>query len=164
MNEPVSQVVGKLPYGVYVVTVGRGGAENGLTVSWLSQASFDPPMVVLAVDKLHYSEEILRSTKTFVVNVLGDDQKKLAAQFARETIAGENKLSEVPTHPADGGAAILDGALAFLDCQVEAIHPAGDHLLVLGRVETAGILREGRPLTTLESGLRYHKSRPGRRS
>lgn len=149
-----------IPYPIAVVTVGRGGVENALTVSWLSQASFDPPMVVFSVDKRHYSEELLRSTKNFVVNLLGDDQRRVAGHFARQAMAGQDKLGAVATREAPSGAQILTDALAWIDCEVEAIHPAGDHLLVVGRVGDAGVLREGKPLTTTESGIRYQKSRP----
>ena len=148
-----------LPLPVTVVTVGRGGVENGLTVSWLSRASFEPPMVVFAVDKRHYSEELIRSTRTFVVNVLAEDDKKLAGLFARQAISGEDKFQGLQTSQAPSGGKVLDEALAWLDCEVEAIHPAGDHLLVLGKVVDASVKRQGPALTTA-SGLHYKKSKP----
>jgi len=139
------------------VSVGRGGVENALTVAWMSQASFDPPMIVFSVDKRHYSEELLRGTKNFVVNILADDQSKLAGRFARQSMVGDDKFAAVETRESDGGARILKDALAWLDCEVEAIHPAGDHLLVLGRVNDGAVARKGSCLTTA-SGLRYRKS------
>ena len=158
-DEKMMQALEKIPYGVAVVTVGRGSAENGLTVSWMSQVSFDPPMIAVAIDKVHYSEEFLRSTKTFVVNLLGEDQKKIAGHFARESMAGDNKLASLNTRASDGGAAILTDALAYFDCEAVHFFPVGDHLLVVGKVEDAGLLKDGKPLTS-ESGIRYRKSRP----
>jgi flavin reductase (DIM6/NTAB) family NADH-FMN oxidoreductase RutF len=149
----------KLQYTVGVLCVGRGGAENALTVGWISQASFDPPMVVVAIDRVHYSEEFLRSTKNFVLNLLPENEKRLATHFARESVLGQDKLKTVATRPANSGAAILEDALAYLDCEVTAMHPAGDHVLVVGKVEDAGVLREGAALTSI-SGLRYRKSKP----
>jgi flavin reductase (DIM6/NTAB) family NADH-FMN oxidoreductase RutF len=145
-----------IPYPVTVVSVGRGGVENALTVAWLTQASFDPPMVLFVVDKGHYSEEILRSTKNFVVNVLGADQAKLAGHFARQSMSGESKLDRVPTREADSGASIITDAVAWLDCEVASIHPAGDHLVVIGRVLDGAVQRQAEPLSTA-SGLRYRK-------
>jgi flavin reductase (DIM6/NTAB) family NADH-FMN oxidoreductase RutF len=160
MDEKISKALSKVVYPVCVVTVGRGGAESGLTVSWISQVSFDPPLVAFAVAKVHYSEEILRSTKTFVVNILADSQTKLAGQFAEETMAGVDKFKGVKHHPADGGAAVLDDAIAWLDCHVVDLHSAGDHWLVVGEVEAGGVEDdEGVPLTSF-SGMRYHKSKP----
>jgi len=149
-----------IPYPVTVVSVGRGGVENALTVSWLCQASFDPPMVLFAVDRRHYSEELLRSTRTFVVNLLGEDQKKLAGRFARQAMVGEDKLEGLATREAAGGARVLSDALAWLDCEVEAIHPAGDHLIVFGKVLDGGVQRQGAAPLTTASGIRYRKSRP----
>ena len=153
-----SDVLAKIPYGVSVVTTGRGGtkAENGLTVSWLSQVAFEPPMLMIAVDRLHYSVDLLRSTKNFCVNLLGEDQGALAGRFARQATTGEDKLADVPQRPADSGAAILTDAVAYFDCEVTSIVEAGDHALVVGRVEDAGLLKERAPMTSA-SGLRYRK-------
>lgn len=156
-----SAALQQIPYSISVVTVGRGQVENALTVSWFSQVSFDPPMLMVAIDRVHYSEEFIRSTKSFVVNLLGEDQRALAGHFARESQAGEDKLAGLAVRPAPSGAAILEGALAYFDCELESIQPVGDHLIVLGRVGEAGVLREGKPLTTA-AGMRYHKSRPHR--
>jgi flavin reductase (DIM6/NTAB) family NADH-FMN oxidoreductase RutF len=153
-----SDVLAKIPYGVSVVTMGRGGTkvENGLTVSWMSQVSFDPPMLMVAVDKLHYSVDILRSTKNFCVNLLGEDQVTLAGRFAKQATSADDKLADVPQRPADSGAAILTQAVAYFDCEVVDLVPAGDHLLVLGRIEDAAVLKDAAVLTSA-SGLRYHK-------
>jgi flavin reductase (DIM6/NTAB) family NADH-FMN oxidoreductase RutF len=157
-NSDFGEILAKIPYGVFVVTMGRGGAqvENGLTVSWMSQVSFSPPMLMVAVDKLHYSLDLLRSTKNFCVNLLGEDQGKLAGRFARQAMAGGDKLADVPQRPADSGAAILTDAVAYFDCEVTSIVETGDHALVVGRVEDAGLLRDRAPMTSA-SGLRYRK-------
>jgi flavin reductase (DIM6/NTAB) family NADH-FMN oxidoreductase RutF len=157
----VAAALEKFQYTIGVMCVGRGGAENALTVGWMSQASFNPPMVVAAIDRVHYSEEFIRSTKNFVLNLLPEDDKRLAAHFARESVVGQDKLKAVATRAAESGAAILEDALAYLDCEVVAIHPAGDHFLVVGKVEGAEVLREGSVLTTA-SGLRYQKSKASR--
>ena len=148
-----------IPFPVTVVTVGRGGVENGLTISWISQVSFDPPMVAFSMDKKHYSEELLRSTNTFAVNVLAEDQKKLAGHFAKQAKAGEDKFADLKTSEAPSGCKVLDDALAWLDCEVEAIHPTGDHFLVVGKVLDAAVKKQGPALST-SSGIRYKQSKP----
>lgn len=150
-QERFVEVLRKLPLPVTVVTVGRGGVENGLTVSWVAPASFDPPQVMFAVDRLHYSVEFLRSTKNFGVNVLGAGQERLAGHFARQSLTGERKLDEVRTRESFTGAAILADALAYLDCELAAVHEAGDHLIVVGTVVDAGVLREGAPLSAADT-------------
>lgn len=153
-----SDVLAKIPYGVSVVTMGRGGVkvENGLTVSWMSQVSFDPPMLMVAVDKLHYSLDLLRSTKNFCVNLLGEDQAALAGRFAKQATTGEDKLADVVQRVAESGAAILTEAVAYFDCEVTSMVETGDHMLVVGRVESAAVLKDRTPMTSA-SGLRYRK-------
>lgn len=151
---PFADVFKKIPYPVAVVTVGLGGSENGLTVSWLSQISFEPPMLMFSIHRDHYSVEHLRSTPHFVVNLLGDEQGNVAAHFAKTSLVGKDKLSKFRTRPAKSEVPILSDAVAYFDCAVVETIPAGDHLLVLGRVEDAGILRDAAVLTSA-SGLRY---------
>lgn len=153
-----NEVLAKIPYGVSVVTMGRGGAkvENGLTISWMSQVSFNPPMLMVSVDKLHYSVDLLRSTKNFCVNLLGEDQLPLAGRFSKQATTGEDKLADVAQRTAESGAAILTDAVAYFDCEVASIVEAGDHLVVIGQIEDAGMLRAQAVLTSA-SGLRYRK-------
>jgi flavin reductase (DIM6/NTAB) family NADH-FMN oxidoreductase RutF len=153
-----SDVLAKIPYGVSVVTMGRGGAkvENGLTISWMSQVSFNPPMLMIAVDKLHYSVDLLRSTKNFCVNLLGADQAALAGRFAKQATTGDDKLTDVPQRPSESGAAILTDSVAYFDCEVTSLVEAGDHLVVIGQIEDAAVLSDRAPLTSA-SGLRYRK-------
>ena len=156
-RETFADVLRKFPQAVSVVTVGRGGVENALTVSWVCPASFDPPQIMFAVDRLHYSVEFLRSTKNFGVNVLGAGQERLAGHFARQSLTGERKLDEVRTRESFTGAAILADALAYLDCELAAVHEAGDHLIVVGTVVDAGVLREGAALTSLGADVQYRQ-------
>jgi flavin reductase (DIM6/NTAB) family NADH-FMN oxidoreductase RutF len=150
-------VLRKFPMPVTVVTVGRGGAENALTVSWAAPVSFDPPQMMVALDKLHYSVDFLRSTKNFAVNVLREGQERVAGHFARQSIAGDDKLEGVSTREGETGAAILTDALAYFDCEVEVIQEVGDHVIVIGRVVDASVSSDGQPLVTTSAGLRYLK-------
>jgi flavin reductase (DIM6/NTAB) family NADH-FMN oxidoreductase RutF len=152
-------VLKRFPLPVSVVTVGRGGAENGLTVSWACPVSFDPPHVLIAVDRQHFSIDFLKSTKNFALNLLKTDQRKMAGHFARQSFLGEEKLDAVRTHEGDTGAALFDDALAWLDCEVVRTLEVGDHLLCIGRVVDARVLAEGPALLTTD-GVQYWKARP----
>ena len=152
----ITEVLKKIPYPVSVVTVGTGGAENGLAISWMSQVSFDPPLIMFAIDKNHYSNLPLGS-KGFVVNLLKSDQNNVAGHFAGQSMEGENKIDKFPTRPAGSGSPILTEALAFLDCEVEKTIEVGDHTLYIGKIVDAGVLNDGQPLTSA-SGMRYKKS------
>ena len=149
-----SKELGKIPYGVCVVTAGLGGTENGLTVSWLTQVSFDPPMLAFSIDRKHYSTELVEDVPSFVVNLLGEDQLAVAGLFAKASTTKKRKIDEVETTRTPTGLAIISGSLAYYECDVVAKHEAGDHYLVVGRVTDAKILREGPPLTSAH-GIRY---------
>ena len=155
-NSDLSDVLAKIPYGVSVVTTGRGGVVNGLTISWMSQVSFDPPMLMVSVDKLHYSVDLFRSTKNFCVNLLAETQLAVAGHFAKQATTGEDKLATVPHRESDSGASILTEAVAYFDCELVQLVEAGDHFLAIGKVESAGILNDVEPLRS-SSGMRYRK-------
>ena len=157
-DDKIESALEQLNYGVSVVTVGRGGVENGLTVSWLCQVSFTPPMVMIAVDSKHYSIEFLESTKNFTVNVLREGQGAIAGHFAKPSMTDRDKLDDLATREAPSGAAILSDALAYLDCDVISSVVAGDHTLFIGQVLDAGVLNAGAPMTT-SSGMRYRKAK-----
>jgi len=159
--EAFAEVLRRYPLAVSVVTVGRGGADNALTVSWASPVAFDPPHFMIAVDRQHYSVDFIRSTKNFAVNLLGDGQERLAGHFARQSMTKEQKLEGVATREGATGAAILADAVAYFDCEVAALYDVGDHFMVVGRVVDAGVLREGKPLEAA-GGLRYQKAGPDR--
>ena len=146
----------KIPYSVSVVTAGIGGTENGLTVSWLMQVSFDPPLLAIAVDKRHYSTELIEDGPGFVVNLLGEDQAKIAGHFAKQSTTKQRKIDEFATRQTTSGLAILADALAYYECELVTRHDAGDHYLVVGKVIDAAALHDGAPLTSA-SGLRYTK-------
>ena len=156
--EHYAELLRMFPLVVSVVTVGRGGVENGLCVSWASPASFDPPLFMFAVERLHYSVEFLRSTRNFTVNVLRAGQEQLARSFARQSMSGESKLDGVETRESSSGSQILTQALAYFDCELAAVHEAGDHVIVVGRVVDAAMLGAGEPLLTSAS-LRYVRNR-----
>jgi flavin reductase (DIM6/NTAB) family NADH-FMN oxidoreductase RutF len=154
-----ADVLRTFPLAVNVVTVGRGGAENALTVSWATPASFDPPMFLVAVDRLHYSVDFVKSTRNFAVNLLAEGQERLAGQFARQSMQGEEKLAGVATREGRTGSPILVDAVAYFDCELAFFVEAGDHYLLVGRVVEAATLRDARPLVG-GAALRYQKARP----
>jgi flavin reductase (DIM6/NTAB) family NADH-FMN oxidoreductase RutF len=159
--ELFAEVLRRFPLAVSVVTVGRGGADNALTVSWASPVAFEPPHFMIAVDRHHYSVDFIRSTKNFAVNVLREGQERLAGQFARQSMTKEDKLEGVSTREGVTGAAILNDALAYFDCEIVSIDDIGDHLMVVGKVVDGGVLHDGKPLQA-SVGLRYQKATASR--
>jgi flavin reductase (DIM6/NTAB) family NADH-FMN oxidoreductase RutF len=125
------KVLGHFPTGVTVVTGLDGGEPSGLTIGSFTSVSLDPPLVGFLAAKDSDSWPGIEPSGAFCVNVLGAEQGELCWHFAK---TGLGKFEGVPWHPSPLGSPILDGAIAWIDCRIEAVHEMGDHWFVLGRV------------------------------
>jgi flavin reductase (DIM6/NTAB) family NADH-FMN oxidoreductase RutF len=150
---PVEAAFRRLTLGVYVVGVAGDGRTDAFTAAWVMQASFDPLLLALSINREHASYPLLHAGGGFVVNVLKQEQLDLARAFGTLSGRDRDKLAPVRWRPGRGGAPILEGALGYFDCRLEGAMPAGDHDLVLGRVLEARLLDpEAVPLTYAETG------------
>lgn len=130
--------------GIAVITAQPDdGPPVGVTVNSFSSVSLDPPLVLYCLGKWSQSFDALANAPGFVVNVLAEDQKELSVRFSRST--SQERFSGLPVTGGVTGAPILAGCLATLDCTREAVHDAGDHIVIVGRVQELA-WREGRPL------------------
>lgn len=145
----------RLPFGLFAVTVTAGDTHNAFTANWLTQAAFEPPMIMVAVENEGRSIALIREGGILAVNLLGEDQRDLAGQLGRSFARNPHKLDGVPHHPAPNGCPILDAALGWLACRVTGELPAGDHTVFVAEITDAGILREGALLTMAAAGFRY---------
>lgn len=125
------QVLGHFPTGVTVVTAAADDGPVGLAVGSFSSASLDPPLVAFFPAKSSSSWPRIEAAGSFCVNILGAEQEEVCRRFASK---GDDKFAGLGWHPAPSGAPLLDGALAWIDCDVESVVDAGDHHCVLGRV------------------------------
>ena len=149
-------VLRKIPYAVNVVTVKADERMNGFAVSWISQCSFNPPMLMLAVKREGFSHELLDQGRVFVLNILDKDQAEIAEKFFQPVEYTHNKIAGLPYTRGVTGAPILKDAAAFLECEVERIfNIGGDHDIVVGRVVEAGLRRDEEPLTLVGTGWQY---------
>jgi 3-hydroxy-9,10-secoandrosta-1,3,5(10)-triene-9,17-dione monooxygenase reductase component len=137
------RVMGHVPTGVAVVTAVYDGLPAGLTVGSFTSVSLDPPLVAFTVIRAARSWPSIEAAGAFCVNVLADDQLELCRLFSsRET----QKFRGLRWRPASSGAPILEGVLAWVDCEIGQVVDAGDHHLVIGRVRELDVVRSARPL------------------
>ena len=157
MKAAAKQILEHFTYGLYALTMKRESDEHGVTANWVSQASFDPPMVVVAVESRSKMIEMIRDAHHFALSVFHEGQRDLADKLGRGSAGASPKLRGIKTKPGPISAApVLAEALGWVECRVVATLPSGDHTLVLGEVVEAGVEHEGkRPLTLQESGLKY---------
>ncbi len=143
------QVLGHFATGVTVVTGMDAGHPVGLAVNSFTSVSIAPPLVAFCVSIRSSTWPRLRPFAVFCVNILADDQEHVSRAFAAH---GPDRFEGIGWRPSPAGAPILAGALAWLDCTVDAEHPAGDHDIVVGRVRALGVEHEGGPLVFYRGG------------
>jgi flavin reductase (DIM6/NTAB) family NADH-FMN oxidoreductase RutF len=115
-----------------ITTVTPDGELVGITVNSFNSLSLKPPLILWSIANTTPSFDCFKSDDPFVVNVLASDQKDLAMQFAKP--GSDTKFDGVTTHVGLHGVPIIDGCVAYLECEVQARHPGGDHDIIIGRV------------------------------
>ncbi|HXJ29547.1 MAG TPA: flavin reductase family protein [Gemmatimonadales bacterium] len=150
-------ILSHFPYGLYVVTVAHGGDEHAMTANWITQASFEPPMLVVAVENRSKTIGLIRDARHFAVSLLTTEQRELAGKLGRTSDQAPQKLKGVKTKPAPTAQTpVLTEAVGWVECRAVATLPAGDHTLVLGEILEAGVENgDAEPLTLKAAGFKY---------
>ncbi|WP_127940409.1 flavin reductase family protein [Nonomuraea polychroma] len=145
------QVLGRFATGVVAITAldPQDGRPCGLAANSFTSVSLDPPLVAFCVAHTSTSWPRVRGAKVVTVNVLAEDQQSVCAQMATK---GGDKFAGLEWTGSPGGNPVLEGALAWMDCAVEAEHPAGDHVIVVARVLQLDTHADGGPLVFFRGG------------
>jgi flavin reductase (DIM6/NTAB) family NADH-FMN oxidoreductase RutF len=137
--------------GVTVVTTRDAAGEPlGLTVSAFCSVSLSPPLVLVSVDVGSEAHAGFRDSGVFAVSILAEGQDDVSRLFARP---GPAKFRELSLSPGQSGLPVVPGALAHVECEVRAAHPAGDHILYVGEIVALAV-QPGRPLLYNRGGYR----------
>lgn len=143
------QLLGRFATGVTVITaLDTARRPYGMTANSLSSISLHPPLILVSIETIALLHPVITTTPHFVVNILGEQQEALSRRFARKE---DDRFDGIGYALTAEGVPVLDGVLAHIECERHAVHPAGDHSIVIGRV-TGGAVREGRPLGYFRGG------------
>lgn len=126
------QTMGNFATGVVVVTGLADGQPIGFAAQSFVSLSLDPPLVAFSPGKGSSSWPKIRESGGFGINILGRDQQDICLEMAQ---SGADKFAKVSWQPGLTGAPMLQDVLAFIECSIEAEHDAGDHTIVIGRVQ-----------------------------
>lgn len=127
-------------YGLYVGTAGTGDDIAAGTINWVSQASFKPPLVMVAIKADSHLHQLTEKAHQFVINILGAEQKEIAQDFFRPTHHENQSLNGHPYEPSPrGGIPLLKEVPAWVQVQVSDIVKQGDHSIFVGEVIDAGV-------------------------
>jgi flavin reductase (DIM6/NTAB) family NADH-FMN oxidoreductase RutF len=150
------RVLGQFPTGVAVVTaMRRDGQPVGMAVGSFTSVSLEPPLVgfLPAVTSKTWPE--IEAYGGFCVNILSAEQESLCRTFSR---SGADKFADVAWRPSPNGAPILEDGLAWIDCGLERVDPAGDHYFVLGAVQDLAVQADSGPLVFFRGGYGVFQS------
>jgi flavin reductase (DIM6/NTAB) family NADH-FMN oxidoreductase RutF len=152
-----SEILKTIPYGFYITGVlGPNGEANGFTTCWVSQVSFEPQQVVLAVKKDQHTHDLVESGGVFSLNFLDTSQEDLARKFTQTLTHEDSAVGGSPYTPGEAtGAPLFEEAFAHLECRVVGSMEAGDHTVYLGEIAAASLQRPADILTDLDTPLEY---------
>lgn len=143
------QVLGHFPTGVTVITAAPDGVPVGMAVGSFSSVSLDPPLVAFFAGRGSSSWPKIEASGAFCVNILAEDQEELCRRFASKE---EDKFAGLGWSAAGSGSPVLEGVLAWIDCDIESVIEAGDHYGVIGRVRDLSVGHDGSPLVFFRGG------------
>ncbi|MBP7142322.1 MAG: flavin reductase [Opitutaceae bacterium] len=149
------KVLRMIPYGIHVITARFENRIAAATIDWVTQSSFEPPMIVCCLRRDSLIYEIVSQARTYALHPLGADQKAFAMHFFKNRDADESHINGQSYHPGPQSVPLLAEAPAHLVLQYSAELPQGDHAAILGQVIHIGLNRETPPLLLRDTGWQY---------
>ena len=150
-------VLRKLPYGMFVMTAAAGDRVTGSTLTWISQCSFRPPLVMIAIQKTSHVHEIVEESRAVAVNLLARDQAKIAEAFFRPPEARPGRLGDFAYEKGPAtGAPLLTDLPAWFEARVTDSVIRGDHTVFVAEIIGAGVRDPAaEPLLLSETPWKY---------
>jgi flavin reductase (DIM6/NTAB) family NADH-FMN oxidoreductase RutF len=147
--------LGRIPSGLFILTVKHADAETGMLASWVQQCSFEPPQVTVAVRRDRDVNGWLTPDAAFVLNILDDSQTDMIVHFGRGFALDAPAFKGIDVNRQHSGPVLCE-ALAFLECRVVTRHSSGDHDLLIARLVGGRVLNEGHPMVHIrKNGSHY---------
>ena len=170
LHDPVAEAMHQMPYGVYAIGSVDDREANVMVADWVMQVSFVPRLVAVVLEADSSTLRRIRASRCFSVNLLTaePDSLRMAMGFVQPADASKvegrpeaaarrhhQKLDDVEFARSARGLPLLVDALMWLECAFESESPAGDHVLVLGRVIDGRVQHSAEPMTTSYTGWTY---------
>jgi flavin reductase (DIM6/NTAB) family NADH-FMN oxidoreductase RutF len=155
-DDSLAAALGRIPSGLFVLTVRHGKKETGMLASWVQQCSFNPPQLTAALRKERDILTWLTEGSAFTVNVIPEGGKALVAHFGKGFEVDQPAFDGLEVRRNDETPPVLLASHAYLVCRVTWQLDVGDHILVVGRVVAGGVLHPGHPTVHVrKNGMKY---------
>lgn len=139
-TDRIEQAVGRIVGSLTVVTTQQGELSGAMLASWVSQATFNPPGLTVAVAKDRAIESFMHKDGKFILNILEQGKHiPIMKQFLKPFAPGENRFVGVKTETGANGCPILTDSLAYLECNVENRMECGDHWLIYATIDSGKV-------------------------
>lgn len=149
--------LGSWAAGVTVVTTTEDGLSYGITASSFSSLSVDPLLILVCIANSNRLAEMVGRTKKFAVSILSEGQDETSGYFAKSGREPMADFEGITTITAETGCPIINGSIAYLDCELHELLPGGDHVIAVGRVVAASYDPEVKPLMYFRRAYRTVK-------
>lgn len=159
-DDPIKDVLNMIPYGFYGITSRNGDEVNAMVANWLTQASFEPRLIALALQKTSHSYGVIEAGRVFAVNIFNKADEEAIKPFTKSRKKNPDKMKDAKYSEApETGCPVIEGAAAYLECKVlQIVDTGGDHNIVVGEVVGAGVSKPGEAadsLTLVDIGWSY---------
>ncbi len=156
-SKPFDSVLGRVPSGIFILTIGTGTRSTGMLASWVMQAGFEPPMVSVAVKLGRYVSDWVSEGQPFVLNLVGEGQKDFLKHFGKGFEPGAPAFEGLAVTTCARGVPILSDALGHLECEPAGHVDSGDHRIFLAKVVRGRLVNaEEKPMVHVrKSGAIY---------
>ncbi|MEM7554281.1 MAG: diflavin flavoprotein [Cyanobacteria bacterium P01_A01_bin.84] len=135
LDADLDKALGRISGGLYIITAQKQDVKSAMLASWVSQASFKPLGVTIAVAKDRAIESLMQVGDKFVLNILEEDNyQNLMRHFLKRFPPGADRFEGVKTQPAENGSPILTEALAYVECEVATRMDCGDHWVIYSTI------------------------------
>src|ERR1700676_5491600 len=144
-----------IPYGLFVATSKDDSGPAAGTINWISQSSFTPPLIIVAIKADSALHRAIAATRTFIGHGVARDQKELATAFFRGAELSGDRLNGYRIESGAKGIPLLVDPPAWFECLVVNEVRGGDHTVFVAEVVDAGVRKDAEPLTLRDTGFFY---------
>lgn len=159
-DEQAKSALKMMPYGFYSITSCTSDDANAMVANWVTQASFEPRLIALGLQKTCYTHGLLEKGGSFAVNIFAQEDSEAIMPFTKGRSKNPDKMRDAKyTQAPVTGCPVLDGAAAYVECRVvQIVDVGGDHDIVIGEVVGGDVMKEvdaSEALTLPELGWSY---------
>ncbi len=154
MKKEIERVLGKFSYGIYLLTCRYEEINYGMIISWVTQVSYEPPLVLASVKKTRRVLPYIEKAGYFSLQVLENTQADILSNFKTPDL--EERFSGLSYQVLDTGVPVLTNVLAYVECRLKETYTPGDHTLLVGEITSGECFKDnGIPLTCADLGKVY---------